>query len=310
MDNNYSNNDSNNVTFIIPTIGRETLQRSINSLLNQTINNWFAIIIFDGIKSNINITDDRIKIVEIEKMGININSAGNVRNYGISIAKTKWIAFLDDDDTIADDYISTFHNELKIFLNIDIDIDLIIFRMKMVENQVLDSERANVMKESKSRIIPKNDTDNFYICDVGISFIMKKEIFDNGIKFIPDGAEDFLYLNTIRYSTRCGRDNIIQQCTGDSIARCTVGLQKSEFDEEVQWINSNKINNRYKMTISPYIKYFVRSEPENITNNLGNRVFINGYFHSKYFFTPSTRCRIPMKDSNHNMKLPSNYQFF
>ena len=27
---------------------------------------------------------------------------------------------------------------------------------------------------------------------------MKKEIFDNGIKFIPDGAEDYLLLNKIR----------------------------------------------------------------------------------------------------------------
>jgi len=48
------------------------------------------------------------------------------------------------------------------------------------------------------RVIPSLNTDNFYINDVGISFIAKKEIFDNGIKFVPDGAEDFLLLNQIR----------------------------------------------------------------------------------------------------------------
>ena len=48
------------------------------------------------------------------------------------------------------------------------------------------------------RIIPKLNTDNFYLCDVGISYIMKKEIYDNGIKFIPDGAEDFIHLDNIR----------------------------------------------------------------------------------------------------------------
>jgi len=37
------------VTFIIPTIGRDTLQRSIDCLLEQTIQEWKAIIIFDGI---------------------------------------------------------------------------------------------------------------------------------------------------------------------------------------------------------------------------------------------------------------------
>jgi len=169
----------NSITFIIPTIGRKSLENSITSLLNQTIVDWQAIIIFDGIKSNITIKDNRIKIIEIEKLGININSAGNVRNYGISISRSQWIAFLDDDDIIAMDYIETFYKEL----NLNYDLDVLIFRMKQ-----------------ENRIIPKLSTNNFYMCDVGISFIMKKKIYDDGLKFIPDGIEDFEYLNRIRNS--------------------------------------------------------------------------------------------------------------
>jgi glycosyltransferase involved in cell wall biosynthesis len=167
----------NNITFIIPTIGRKTLENSINSLLTQTISDWKAIIIFDGINPTININDNRIKIIQIEKLGLNINSAGNVRNYGMSLANSKWIAFLDDDDIISFDYIETFYKELRIYP----DLDVLIFRMKQ-----------------DNRIIPKLSTDNFYICDVGISFIMNKDIYNNDLKFIPDGAEDFLYLNKIR----------------------------------------------------------------------------------------------------------------
>jgi glycosyltransferase involved in cell wall biosynthesis len=166
-----------NITFIIPTIGRNTLLNSLNCLKNQTIPKWSAIVIFDGIKSNIENYDTRIKIIEIDKMGIGENSAGNVRNYGISLVQTKWIAFLDDDDLIEDDYIETFYKELKLYPSIDV----LIFRMY-----------------SKNRIIPKINTDNFYLCDVGISFIIKKEICDNNILFKPDGAEDFLFLNEIR----------------------------------------------------------------------------------------------------------------
>jgi len=165
------------ITFIIPTIGRKSLKNSITSLLNQTIVDWQAIIIFDGVKSNININDNRIKIVEIEKLGININSAGNVRNYGISLCDTQWIAFLDDDDIIDIDYIETFYKEL----NLNYDLDVLIFRMKQ-----------------ENRIIPKLFTNNFYMCDVGISFIIKKKIYDDGLKFIPNGIEDFEYLNRIR----------------------------------------------------------------------------------------------------------------
>lgn len=176
----YSNK---NITFIIPTIGRKSLINSIQSLINQTNESWKAIIIFDGIKSNINVEyyDKRIKIIEIEKMGLNQNSAGNVRNYGMSLVETEWIAFLDDDDIISNDYVDIFYKELNINKYDNIDLDVIIFRMK-IEN----------------RIVPKLNTDNFYICDVGISFIIKKYIYDNGIKFIPNSAEDYLYLDNIR----------------------------------------------------------------------------------------------------------------
>ena len=75
------------VTFIIPTIGRNTLRNSIKSLLNQTETNWKAIIIFDGIKCNIKNNDERIKIIEIDKMGCGKNNAGNVRNHGMSLVE-------------------------------------------------------------------------------------------------------------------------------------------------------------------------------------------------------------------------------
>ena len=174
-------NMNHKITFIIPTIGRESLIESINSIINQTIQEWNIIIIFDGIKSNIKsetiIKDNRIKIVEIKKKGMNINQSSHVRNYGISLSNTNWIAFLDDDDIIANDYIKTFYEVLDLYKNIDV----IIFRMI-----------------DKERIIPKLETDNFYLCDVGISFIIKREICDNNILFEPDSVEDFLFLDKIR----------------------------------------------------------------------------------------------------------------
>lgn len=224
----------NLITFIIPTIGRPTLTNTICSLKNQNIKNWNAIIIFDGLKSNIDINnntyDERIRIVEIKKKGLGVNSAGLVRNYGMSLVKTKWIAFLDDDDTIVDNYIELFYKELKEFSTFDV----LLFRMN-----------------SDERIIPKLDCDNFYLCDVGISFIIKKSIYDNGLLFTADGAEDFLYLDNIR-------------------------------------------KNNYNIMISPYITYFVRSEPKYIEHMEGSRVFINftnnyinafGYSIINYYFS-------------------------
>lgn len=169
--------NDNSITFIIPTIGRESLKNTLISLQNQTIEKWSAILIFDDCDININNIDERIKIVRCNKLGSNINNAGLVRNYGIGLADTKWIAFLDDDDVIDETYLEKFYEELEL----NNGFDVLIFRMNLC-----------------GRVIPRLDTDNFYINDVGISFMAKKEIFDSEIKFVADGAEDFLLLNQIR----------------------------------------------------------------------------------------------------------------
>ena len=169
----------NKITFIIPTIGRDTLSNTIKSLEEQTNQNWNAIIIFDGIKKNIINNNDKIKIIEIEKSGKDINSAGNVRNKGMDYVSTEYIAFVDDDDTLANNYVETFYNEINEYPFIDV----IIFRM---------------YRSTYNDILPELKTDNFYNSRVGISFIMKKYLFDNGIKFIPSHIEDFNLLDLIR----------------------------------------------------------------------------------------------------------------
>jgi glycosyltransferase involved in cell wall biosynthesis len=50
------------LTFIIPTIGRDTLHRTIESLEKQANNNWNAIVIFDGCNPTIETKNDKIKI--------------------------------------------------------------------------------------------------------------------------------------------------------------------------------------------------------------------------------------------------------
>ena len=167
------------LTFIIPTIGRKTLDNTILSLKNQTNPNWNAVIIFDGVKPNNTITDNRLKIIKIEKKGQDINSAGNVRNEGIQNSNTEWVAFVDDDDYLTNNYVETFYNEIEQFP----DIDVIIFRMYILNDNI---------------ILPPVDTDNFYINQVGISFTVKVGLLNSTIKFIPSDHEDYNLLNLFR----------------------------------------------------------------------------------------------------------------
>lgn len=192
-------NNQKFITFIIPTIGRESLKDTITSLKEQNVDDWNAIIIFDGIKKNIEINDNRIEFIEIEKNGIESlkNCAGHVRNIGIEYCKnSEWIAFLDDDDTISVDYISKLKDEI----NMNNSLEICIFRMGYQNKYVLPSKNDKGIFRSK----------------VGISFAVKKHIF-NTIKFTNNPFEDYIFLK-------------------------------------------NAENKKYKIIISSYVTYFVRTK--------------------------------------------------
>ena len=163
------------ITFIIPTIGRNTLNRSINSLLYQSNPNWKAIVVFDGIPPS-SFNDDRIKSISINKSG-KLNHAGLVRNEGIKNCDTEWIGFLDDDDTISKDYVERFNEEV----NLNPDAKSIIFRMKCPSHS--------------NDILPQLQHNNFILDRVGISFAMRKDL---NLFFEPSGREDYHLLDKIR----------------------------------------------------------------------------------------------------------------
>lgn len=176
------------IVFIIPTIGRNTLIDSINSVMKLNGNyEWKILVIFDGIKNNLvdlN-TNDNIMILETEKCGnINIkNNGGMVRNIGINYLidnkiESKYIGFLDDDDTIHPEYINNLLKEEELF-----DFDCIIFRM-MYENY---------------NIIPHPLTTKIEMKNVGISFLLKYEIINNeNFRFINHPYEDYVFVNKIK----------------------------------------------------------------------------------------------------------------
>jgi hypothetical protein len=192
------------ITFIIPTIGRESLIDSLNSLINQDNNNWKALVIFDGIESKCLIDDNRIEYLKTSKLGDqHIKSkAGLVRNYGIKYIhenniETEWIGFLDDDDTLSNNYITKLKEEI-LFNN---NIEVCIFRMCY----------------SNGYVLPTISDKNIIRGKVGISFSIKKYI-SKDILFNNNPFEDFFYLKELQIK-------------------------------------------KYKIIISSYVTYFVKTNP-------------------------------------------------
>jgi glycosyltransferase involved in cell wall biosynthesis len=104
MKKNQFRKSSNNViplvSVVIPTYnGSKTIERAINSVLNQTYEKIEVIVVDDCSKDNTaevvrSIRDDRVKLLIHEE---NRNGSA-ARNTGIREARGKYVAFLDDDD--------------------------------------------------------------------------------------------------------------------------------------------------------------------------------------------------------------------
>jgi hypothetical protein len=172
------------ITFIIPSVGRSTLIKTIESIKIQTRSNWSCIIVFDGVNIPTNISlstkdDKRFTIIRINKIGC-LNHAARVRNEALKMVKNGWVGFVDDDDALSPYYVEHMNN----YLTSNPYIKCIIFRMLYADNNV----------------IPKPYSTNFYEGNVGISFCYSSELLSRGFYFTPSRCEDYVLLNKIQSS--------------------------------------------------------------------------------------------------------------
>lgn len=113
------------VSIIIPIYNREnTLNRCVNSVLSQDFPNFECILVDDGsTDSSPMICDDytrqdcRIRTIHKENGGV-----GSARNAGIETAKGEWLFFLDSDDYITFNHLSSL---IKLTINTP-DIDIVL----------------------------------------------------------------------------------------------------------------------------------------------------------------------------------------
>jgi glycosyltransferase involved in cell wall biosynthesis len=174
------------ITFVIPTINRDTLLQALLSIINQSVNNWKVIVIFDGCEpTNPEIlqllSNNRFLYVCINKHGVfkgNIHgAAGFVRNIAMSLVTTPWTGFLDDDDQLLPNYVQSLIEEIKIVPS----AELVCFRMS-----------------DKELILPPDYMFNIERGYFGISFSYKSVLFQDGFKFTQSEQEDFDFINSIK----------------------------------------------------------------------------------------------------------------
>lgn len=114
------------ISIIVPVYNAEsTLNRCIDSIVNQSFDDWELLLIDDGsrdcsgkICDEYAAKDSRIKVFHKENGGVS-----SARNVGIDNSLGKWVTFIDSDDKIFDDIFSLlkYSNGDLIIFNFIID---------------------------------------------------------------------------------------------------------------------------------------------------------------------------------------------
>lgn len=169
------------ISIITPSIGRETIKRTFDSIDKQSSDDYEHIVVFDGIEPTIdNNGNPKRKIYKSEKLGANRNingMAGKVRNYAFNFCQGDYIGFVDDDDTLSPEFVKTVHEDFKE------GYDFIVYTMREGE--------GGFYPHPMNRVIAFGN--------VGISFVFKKELLlKYDLKFENSDGEDFLFLKNMK----------------------------------------------------------------------------------------------------------------
>lgn len=104
------------ISIIIPVYNAEyTLNRCIDSILNQTFQDWELLLINDGsidqsgkLCDQYAVTDQRIKVFHKENEGVSV-----ARNLGIKESTGEYITFIDADDEVVKDYLAILYENIQ-----------------------------------------------------------------------------------------------------------------------------------------------------------------------------------------------------
>jgi len=179
------------ISIIIPTKNRpKLLERAVNSILEQNYEDWELFIINDSEnKISINFSDPRIQIA----YNNNKPGANGARNTGISLAKGKYIAFLDDDDTWRQDKL------LKQITIMDSSEAILCYTGK---NIIIQKKNSSIKEYSykTSFIAPKTTLQLHNYIGTTSSVIIRSDVLNDCIKFDEEihSLQDYdLYLQLV-----------------------------------------------------------------------------------------------------------------
>lgn len=176
------------VSIIVPIYNTEKyLKRCINSILSQSFKDFELLLIDDGS------TDGSLQIIkEYEEYDKRVRIFSNknqgpalTRNFGIDMAKSDYLMFIDSDDYIDQGYLADYFNAAS-----QSNVDIAIGGYKRV-----------ICEKTTYTLRLKQGEFSKYVVTGPVCRIIKKEFLnDNNIRFLDTNSSEDVYFNLMIYN--------------------------------------------------------------------------------------------------------------
>lgn len=183
-------------TIIITTYNRsDIVLNAVQSVLNQTYDNWECIIIDDGSNDNtFNKLKDIIKQNDKFRYVFHKNKKqAYSKNVGILNSSAKYITFLDSDDLYLPNHLQLRYNILQ-----DMHIDLLHGGVQIIGSEFVPS------------IYNLNEKISIHNCVIGGTFFIKSELINNIGRFdiVDYGDDTFLFKKILEHRAVIAKTNL------------------------------------------------------------------------------------------------------
>lgn len=127
------------ISIVVPVYNVEKyIVKCLDSIMNQDYQNFEIVLVNDGSTDNsVKIINDYFENKDVIWKLINKENGGlaSARNVGIARSKGEYIAFVDSDDTISPDFLSSLLNEIK-----DNELDFAFCNFEFTKNQEIPND--------------------------------------------------------------------------------------------------------------------------------------------------------------------------
>lgn len=225
------------VSIIVPIYNTEKyLKDCIKSVQVQTYSNWELILIDDGSKDNsLQICeefaheDNRIKVFHQENAGVS-----RARNLGLNKSTGIWISFLDSDDLLDKEHISTCIRFAK-------ENNLDIVKFELGGNYF--NSKSNSNKQTVLAVSEFIDNPNCKLCIP--SFLNKKIIedtrFNESIKYAEDQLFNYILLSKVEQIGYIFKPLYYYRYNDSSATKKTDGYARLLACKQICYLKSNPI---------------------------------------------------------------------